>query len=110
MAQNLISLDLTDELPKFDAALDAIEQLMDIFVSLTPEQMRRLFALHQKVQYGHRSGRYGQSAQRRVHKLHGVHVGLPGGKRASRYVGEKQKRHRGGGGVMRRDSGLLLPG
>ena len=42
MAQNLISLDLTDELPKFDAALDAIEQLMDIFVSLTPEQMRRL--------------------------------------------------------------------
>ena len=42
MAQNLISLDLTDNLPKFDAALDAIEKVMDIFVSLTPEQVRRL--------------------------------------------------------------------
>ena len=48
MAQNLISLDLTDNLPKFDAALDAIEQVMDIFVSLTPEQVRRLTKIGDK--------------------------------------------------------------
>ena len=42
MTQNLVSLDLTDNLPKFDAALDAIEELMDVFVSLTPDQMRQL--------------------------------------------------------------------
>lgn len=38
MPQNLISLDLSDDLPKFDAALDAIEGILDVFVSLTPEQ------------------------------------------------------------------------
>ena len=48
MAQNLISLDLTDNLPKFDAALDAIEKVMDIFVSLTPEQVRRLTKIGDK--------------------------------------------------------------
>ena len=36
MAQNLVSLDLTDNLPKFDAALDAIEKVMDIFVATSP--------------------------------------------------------------------------
>ena len=42
MTQNLVSLDLTDNLPKFDAALDAIEGLMDAFVSLTPDEVRQL--------------------------------------------------------------------
>ena len=48
MFQNLVSLDLTDDLPKFDAALDAIEGLMDVFVSLTPEQMRKLTKIGEK--------------------------------------------------------------
>ena len=48
MSQNLVSLDLTDDLPKFDAALDAIEGLMDVFVSLTPEQMRKLTKIGEK--------------------------------------------------------------
>ena len=48
MAQNLVSLDLTDNLPKFDAALDAIEKVIDIFVSLTPEQVRRLTKIGDK--------------------------------------------------------------
>ena len=48
MAQNLISLDLTDNLPKFDGALDAIEGVMDVFVSLTPEQMRQLTKIGEK--------------------------------------------------------------
>lgn len=48
MTQNLVSLDLSADLPKFDAALDAIEQVMDIFVSLTPEQMRRLTKIGDK--------------------------------------------------------------
>lgn len=48
MSQNLVSLDLTDNLPKFDAALDAIEGLMDVFVSLTPEQMRKLTKIGEK--------------------------------------------------------------
>ena len=48
MAQNLISLDLTDNLPKFDAALDALEGLMEAFVSLTPEQMRKLTKIGEK--------------------------------------------------------------
>ena len=48
MTQNLVSLDLTDNLPKFDAALDAIEGLMDVFVSLTPEQMRKLTKIGEK--------------------------------------------------------------
>ena len=48
MSQNLVSLDLTDDLPKFDAALDAIEGVMDVFVSLTPEQMRKLTKIGEK--------------------------------------------------------------
>ena len=48
MTQNLVSLDLSDDLPKFDAALDAIEGVMDIFVSLTPEQIRRLTKIGEK--------------------------------------------------------------
>ncbi len=48
MTQNLISLDLSDDLPKFDAALDAIEGILDVFVSLTPEQMRRLTKIGDK--------------------------------------------------------------
>ena len=48
MTQNLISLDLSDDLPKFDAALDAIEGVLDAFVSLTPEQMRRLTKIGDK--------------------------------------------------------------
>ena len=48
MFQNLVSLDLTDDLPKFDGALDAIEGLMDVFVSLTPEQMRKLTKIGEK--------------------------------------------------------------
>lgn len=48
MTQNLVSLDLTDDLPKFDAALDAIEGVMDVFVSLTPEQIRQLTKIGEK--------------------------------------------------------------
>ena len=48
MSQNLVSLDLTNDLPKFDAALDAIEGLMDVFVSLTPEQVRKLTKIGEK--------------------------------------------------------------
>ena len=48
MNQNLVSLDLTDNLPKFDAALDALEGLMEAFVSLTPEQMRKLTKIGEK--------------------------------------------------------------
>lgn len=48
MTQNLVSLDLTDDLPKFDGALDAIEGLMDVFVSLTPEQIRQLTKIGEK--------------------------------------------------------------
>ena len=48
MNQNLVSLDLTADLPKFDAALDALEGLMEAFVSLTPEQMRKLTKIGEK--------------------------------------------------------------
>ena len=48
MTQNLVSLDLTDNLPKFDAALDAIEGLMDVFVSLTPDEVRQLTKIGDK--------------------------------------------------------------
>ena len=48
MTQNLVSLDLSDDLPKFDAALDAIEGVMDAFVSLGPEQIRRLTKIGEK--------------------------------------------------------------
>ena len=48
MTQNLVSLDLTDNLPKFDAALDAIEGLMDAFVSLTPDEVRQLTKIGDK--------------------------------------------------------------
>lgn len=48
MTQNLVSLDLSDDLPKFDAALDSIEGVLDAFVSLTPEQMRRLTKIGDK--------------------------------------------------------------
>ena len=48
MTQNLVSLDLTDNLPKFDAALDAIEGLMDVFVSLTPDEVRQLTKIGEK--------------------------------------------------------------
>ena len=48
MTQNLVSLDLSDDLPKFDAALDSIEGVLDAFVSLTTEQMRRLTKIGDK--------------------------------------------------------------
>ena len=48
MTQNLVSLDLTDNLPKFEAALDAIEGLMDVFVSLTPDEVRQLTKIGDK--------------------------------------------------------------
>ena len=42
MTQNLISLELTEDLPQLDAALDTVERMLNAFVSLDAEQMRRL--------------------------------------------------------------------
>jgi hypothetical protein len=50
MTQNLISLDLTDELPQFDAALDTIDRILTAFVSLDAEQMCRLSKLGDKTE------------------------------------------------------------
>lgn len=50
MTQNLISLDLTDELPQFDAALDTIDRILKTFVSLDAEQVRRLTKLGDKTE------------------------------------------------------------
>jgi hypothetical protein len=50
MTQNLISLELTDELPQFDAALDTIDRILKAFVSLDAEQVRRLTKLGDKTE------------------------------------------------------------
>jgi hypothetical protein len=50
MTQNLISLELTDELPQFDAALDTIDRILKTFVSLDAEQVRRLTKLGDKTE------------------------------------------------------------
>lgn len=42
MTQNLISLDITDDLPKLDGLLDEMERMLDAFISLDAEQRRRL--------------------------------------------------------------------
>lgn len=50
MTQNLISLELTEDLPQLDAALDTIERVLDAFVSLDAEQMRRLSKIGDKTE------------------------------------------------------------
>lgn len=50
MTQNLISLDLAEALPEFDAALDTIDRILKAFVSLDAEQMRRLSKLGDKTE------------------------------------------------------------
>ena len=50
MTQNLISLELTEDLPQLDAALDTVERMLNAFVSLDAEQMRRLSKIGDKTE------------------------------------------------------------
>ena len=50
MTQNLISLELTEDLPQLDAALDTVERMLNAFVSLDAEQMCRLSKLGDKTE------------------------------------------------------------
>lgn len=50
MTQNLTSLDLAEELPQLDAALDTIDRILKAFVSLDADQMRRLSKLGDKTE------------------------------------------------------------